>query len=147
MSQIARIAISRSCLSGWQRPAVVLSQQVNYKLFSNFHRTFRHFDFGFISYLQTSRALTTTTANKDIDSAAKFIGAGKYCQRQVLKIKRPKCVESRLLLCNFLHIPSKSFSQHKFRALGDQNQPYRLSSAKYMKFPRTDFNFVNLALQ
>merc|ERR1711935_778543 len=51
MSQIARIAISRSCLSGWQRPAVVLSQQ-------------------------TSRALTTTTANKDIDSAAKFIGAG-----------------------------------------------------------------------
>merc|ERR1711935_69792 len=51
MSQIARIAISRSCLSGWQRPAIVLSQQ-------------------------TSRALTTTTANKDIDSAAKFIGAG-----------------------------------------------------------------------
>merc|ERR1711971_659392 len=43
MSQIARIAISRSCLSGWQRPAVVLSQQA-------------------------SRALTTTTANKDIDS-------------------------------------------------------------------------------
>merc|ERR1712211_50494 len=51
MSQIASIAISRSCLAGWQRPAVVLSQQ-------------------------TSRALTTTTANKDIDSAAKFIGAG-----------------------------------------------------------------------
>merc|ERR1739842_152048 len=51
MSQIARIAISRSCLSGWQRPAVVLSQQ-------------------------TSRALTTTTANKDMGSAAKFIGAG-----------------------------------------------------------------------
>merc|ERR1711990_1214981 len=51
MSQIARIAISRSCLSGWQRPAVVISQQA-------------------------SRALTTTTANKDIDSAAKFIGAG-----------------------------------------------------------------------
>ena len=103
MSQIARIAISRSCLSGWQRPAVVLSQQVNYKLFSKFHRTFRHFDFGFISYLQTSRALTTTTANKDIDSAAKFIGAGKYYQ--VLKVQlslRPKHVESRLLLCNVL---------------------------------------------
>ena len=108
MSQIARIAISRSCLSGWQRPAVVLSQQVNYKIFNNFHRTFRHFDFGIISYLQTSRALTTTTANKDIDSAAKFIGAGKYCQRQVLKVQlsvQPKNIESRLLFCNFLFHP------------------------------------------
>merc|ERR1712112_731987 len=54
MSQIARIAISncnRSVLAGWQRPVVAMSQQ-------------------------TSRALTTTTVNKDIDSAAKFIGAG-----------------------------------------------------------------------
>merc|ERR1712156_583983 len=53
MSQIARIAISncnRSVLAGWQRPVVAMSQQ-------------------------TSRALTTTTVNKDIDSAAKFIGA------------------------------------------------------------------------
>ena len=29
------------------------------------------------TFFQTSRALTTTAVNKDIDSAAKFIGAGK----------------------------------------------------------------------
>merc|ERR1712156_1278752 len=60
MSQIARIAISncnRSVLAGWQRPVVAMSQQ-------------------------TSRALTTTTVNKDIDSAAKFIG---YARNPSLK--------------------------------------------------------------
>ena len=56
MSQIARIAVSncnRGVLAGWQRPVVssIWSQQA-------------------------SRALTTTVVKKDIDSAAKFIGAG-----------------------------------------------------------------------
>ena len=152
MSQIARIAISRSCLSGWQRPAVVLSQQVNYKLFSKFHRTFRHFDFGFISYLQTSRALTTTTANKDIDSAAKFIGAGKYyqdkCKSSVIA-KAKACREQTAVMQRF--IPCKSPSQLKFRILGDHNEPLfkslLIGRAFRMKFPRTDFNFANLSLK
>merc|ERR1712203_587000 len=61
MSQIARIAISRSCLSGWQRPAVVLSQQASRALTRNNN---------------TGHPCLVIGMNKDIDSAAKFIGAG-----------------------------------------------------------------------
>merc|ERR1739844_791579 len=56
MAHLARIAnmnCSRSVISQWQKSPLLAQQAII-----------------------GSRALTTTTANKDIDSAAKFIGAG-----------------------------------------------------------------------
>ena len=79
MANLTRIvSVNRNILAQWQRPAVscwaqqVIQAQGTAYVFKKHHLI----EFIFFQTPLVSRTLTTTTSRKDIDSAAKFIGAG-----------------------------------------------------------------------